>query len=65
MLKAPQPIGSHGDSSAAFMNNPCSTWRHEILSNHSAGSLAGPGCCSSCCGKGEQGRGSWCALSCE
>lgn len=31
MLKTPQPIGSHGDSSEAFMNNPCSTWRHEIF----------------------------------
>lgn len=31
MLKAPQPIGSDGDSSEAFMNNPCSTWRHEIF----------------------------------
>lgn len=31
MLKAPQPIGCDGDSSEAFMNNPCSTWRHEIF----------------------------------
>lgn len=31
ILKTPQPIGSHGDSSEGFMNNPCGTWRHEIF----------------------------------
>lgn len=31
MLTTPKSIGSHGDSSEVFMNNPCSTWRHEIF----------------------------------